>query len=314
LVLIVKAIALTQYGDPEVLSLQELPDPIVGPDHVLVEVRAAGINPVDYKIRQGYLQGGFPHHTPLIPGWDVAGVVRSTGTAVHDYKPGDEILGYVRKDHVQHGAYAELISVPDRMIARKPSTVDWTVAGALPLAGLTALQALQTAGVSPGDTVLVHAAAGGVGHLAVQLAFQLGAARVIGTASPRNHDFVRSLGADPVPYGDALIDAVSEVVGGDGKVDAVMNFVSGPAFDDSLQLVRDRARIASIVDGQRAVEHGAKHVFVRASADQLQWLVDLVATEALKVEVQRTFPLEQAAAAHRLLEGGHVRGKIVLTI
>ncbi|WP_328593167.1 NADP-dependent oxidoreductase [Lentzea tibetensis] len=296
------------------MSLQDLPDPIVGPDHLLVEVRAAGVNPVDYKIRQGYLQGAFPHHTPLIPGWDVAGVVLSTGTAVHDFKPGDEVLGYVRKDHVQNGAYAELVSVPDRMVARKPSTVDWEVAGALPLAGLTALQALKAAGVSSGDTVLVHAAAGGVGHLAVQIAFQLGAARVIGTASPRNHDFLRALGAEPVPYGDALIDAVSEAVGGDGKVDAALDFVGGPAFDDSLQLVRDRARIVSIVDGGRTVEHGAKHVFVRASSEQLQWLVDLVAAGSLKVEVQRSFPLEQAADAQRLLEGGHVRGKVVLTV
>lgn len=312
--MIVKAIALTHYGDPDVMTLQDLPDPLVGPDHVLVEVRAAGINPVDYKIRQGYLQGAFPHHTPLIPGWDVAGVVRSTGTAVHDFKPGDEILGYIRKDHVQHGAYAELVSVPDRMIARRPSTVDWEVAGALPLAGLTALQALQAARVSSGDTVLVHAAAGGVGHLAVQLAFQLGAGRVIGTASPRNHDFLRSLGVEPVPYGDMLLDAVAETVGGDGKVDAALDLVGGTAFDDSLQLVRDRSRIASIVDGPRTVENGAKHVFVRASGEQLQWLVDLVATDSLKVEVQKTFPLEQAADAHRLLEGGHVRGKIVLTV
>ncbi|WP_285746944.1 NADP-dependent oxidoreductase [Lentzea sp. NBRC 105346] len=309
-----KAIALTEYGDPDVLTLQDLPDPLVGPDHALVEVKAAGINPVDFKIRQGYLQGILPHHTPLIPGWDVAGVVRSVPTAVRDFKAGDEVLGYIRKDHVQHGAYAELVSVPTRMLVRKPSTVDWEVAGALPLAGLTAVQSLRTAGVSSGDTVLVHAAAGGVGHLAVQIAFQLGAKRVIGTASPRNHDFLRSLGAEPVPYGDALLNAVAEVVGGDGKVDAALDFVGGPALDDSLQLVRDRSRIVSIVDGPRTVEQGAKHVWGHASQEDLQWLVDLVAAGSLKVEVQRTFPLEQAADAHRLLEGGHVRGKVVLTV
>ncbi len=309
-----KAIAYTEFGDPEVMSVQELPDPLLGPDQVLVEVKAAGVNPVDYKVRAGYLQGLLPHHFPLIPGWDVAGVVRAVGIGVQGWKAGDEVLAYARKDHVRDGAYAELISLPDRMIARKPSNVDWVTAAALPLTGLTALQSLRAVGVGPGDVVLVHAAAGGVGHLQVQIARELGATRVIGTASPRNHDFVRSLGAEPVPYGDALVDAVAELVGGDGKVGAVIDNVGGLAFDQSLQLVRDRSRMTSIVDGPRALEHGVTNTWARPNAEQTQWLVDLVAAGRLRVEVQRTFPLEEAVAAHRLLEGGHVRGKIVLTI
>jgi NADPH:quinone reductase-like Zn-dependent oxidoreductase len=310
----VKAIALTEFGDAEVMSLQELPDPLLGPDQVLVEVRAAGVNPVDFKIRAGYLRGLMPHHTPLIPGWDVAGVVRAVGIGVQDWKPGDEVLAYTRKDHVQFGAYAELISVPDRMIARKPSTVDFVTAAALPLAGLTALQALKAVGTGSGDVVLVHAAAGGVGHLQVQIARELGAARVLGTASPRNHDFVRSLGAEPVAYGDALVDAVAELVGGDGRVDVVIDNVGGLAFDQSLQLVRDRARMTSIVDGPRALEHGVINTWARPNAEQTQWLVDLVAAGKLRVEVQQTFPLADAVKAHKLLEGGHVRGKVVLTV
>ena len=308
-----KAIAFTQFGDADVMSWQELPDPLLGPDQVLVEVRAAGVNPVDFKIRAGYLQGLMPHHVPLIPGWDVAGVVRAVGIGVQDWKPGDEVLAYARKDHVQFGAYAELISLPDRMVARKPSTVDFVTAGALPLAGLTALQSLKAVGAGAGDVVLVHAAAGGVGHLQVQIARELGAERVIGTASPRNHDFVRSLGAEPVAYGDALVDTVAELIGGDGKVDVVIDNVGGLAFDQSLQLVRDRARMTSIVDGPRALENGVINTWARPNAEQTQWLVDLVAAGRLHVEVQQTFPLAEAVKAHRLLEGGHVRGKVVLT-
>lgn len=309
-----KAIAFAEFGDPEVMSLQELPDPLLGPDQVLVEVKAAGVNPVDFKIRAGYLQGLMPHHLPLIPGWDVAGVVRAVGIGVQDWKPGDEILAYARKDHVQFGTYAELVALPDRLVARKPSTVDFVTAAALPLAGLTALQSLKAVGAGAGDVVLVHAAAGGVGHLQVQIARELGVARVLGTASPRNHDFVRSLGAEPVAYGDALVDAVAEIVGGDGKVDAVVDNVGGVAFDQSLQLVRDRARMTSIVDGPRALEHGVTNTWARPNAEQTQWLADLVAAGKLQVVVQRTFPLAEAAAAHKLLEGGHVRGKVVLTV
>ena len=291
----------------------ELPDPLLGPDQVLVEVKAAGVNPVDFKIRAGYLQGLLPHHLPLIPGWDVAGVVRAVGIGVQDWKPGDEILAYGRKDHVQFGTYAELVALPDRMIARKPSNVDFVTAAALPLAGLTALQALKAVGTGTGDVVLVHAAAGGVGHLQVQIARELGAARVLGTASPRNHEFVRSLGAEPVAYGDALVDVVAELVGGDGLVDAVIDNVGGLAFDQSLQLVRDRARMTSIVDGPRALEHGVINTWARPNGEQTQWLVDRVAAGAIRVEVQQTFPLAEAVKAHKLLEGGHVRGKVVLT-
>ncbi|WP_439663493.1 NADP-dependent oxidoreductase [Lentzea sp. HUAS TT2] len=308
-----KAIAYSRFGDADVMSWQELPDPLLGPDQVLVEVRAAGVNPVDYKIRAGYLQGLMPHHLPLIPGWDVSGVVRAVGIGVQDWKPGDEVLAYARKDHVQFGTYAELVSLPDRMVARKPSTVDFVTAAALPLAGLTALQALKVVGTGSGDVVLVHAAAGGVGHLQVQIARELGAARVIGTASPRNHEFVRSLGAEPVAYGDALVDAVAELVGGDGLVDVVVDNAGGLAFDQSLQLVRDRARMTSIVDGPRALENGVVNTWARPNAEQTQWLVDLVAAGKLRVEVQQTFPLAEAVKAHKLLEGGHVRGKVVLT-
>jgi NADPH:quinone reductase-like Zn-dependent oxidoreductase len=309
-----RAIALNEYGDAGVLCLQDLPDPLVGPDDVLVRVRAAGVNPVDWKIREGRLRGVFPHHTPLVPGWDAAGVVVAAGPAVTGFAPGDEVMAYVRKDHVQHGTYAELVSVPERGLAAKPSALTFVQAAGLPLVGLTALQALRAVGVGEPDVVLVHAAAGGVGHLAVQLARVLGASRVIGTASAGNHDFVRSLGAEPVEYGDGLPARVAELVGGDGRVDAALDFVGGLALAQSAALVRDPARHVSIVDANGVLGQGGRYVFVKPDAARLAWLGELAAAGQLRVEVQQAFPLERAAEAHRLVQGGHVRGKVVLTL
>ena len=308
-----KAIALTEYGDADVLRMRDLPDPLVGPDQVLVRVRAAGVNPVDHKIRAGYLQGAFPHHTPLIPGWDVAGEVAVTGPAVTDFQPGDRVFAYARKDHVQNGTYAELVSVPDRVLAHTPAAISDVEAGALPLAGLTALQTLRAVGVREGDTVLVHAVAGGVGHLAAQLAGLLGAHRVFGTASPANHDFLCSLGVEPLEYGEGLPKALAEAAGGDGRVDAVLDYVGGRALEQSPELVRDPGRQVSIIDpGVR--EQGGRYVFVRPESAQLTWLGGLAASGDLRVEIAREFPLAEAARAHRLLEEGHVRGKLVLTV
>jgi NADPH:quinone reductase-like Zn-dependent oxidoreductase len=309
-----KAIALDEYGGPEVLSLRELPDPLLSPDGVLIDVRAAGVNPVDYKIREGYLRGLFPHHTPLIPGWDVAGVVAAVGPAVTAFAAGDEVYAYARKDTVQSGTYAERVVVADRAVARKPAGLSFAQAGAVPLAGLTALQSLREVGVHSGDTVLVHAAAGGVGHFAVQIARAMGAGRVIGTASGGNHDFLRSLGAQPLAYGPDLPERLAALVGGDGKVDAAVDYVGGEALAQSRVVVRDPARHGSIVDAQAVLEQGGRYTFVRPDGDGLAYLATLVAEGTLRVEVAREFPLAEAADAQRLVAGGHVRGKVVLTV
>ncbi|MFI9006855.1 NADP-dependent oxidoreductase [Actinosynnema sp. NPDC053489] len=308
-----KAIAQTEFGDADVLVVRELPDPPIALDQVLVEVRAAGVNPVDRLVRMGYVAASVPHHFPLVPGWDVAGVVRAVGPAVDGFAVGDEVFGYQRKDHVQHGTYAELIAATERGLAHKPPSLSWEEAGGLALTGLTALQALRKVGVTSGDTVLVHAAAGGVGHLAVQVARILGASRVIGTASARNHDFLRSLGAEPVSYGDALVDNVAELVGGDGKVDVAFDCVGGAALNDSPALVRDPSRIVSIVD-TNVLELGGRYAYAKPVRADLDWLAEQAGSGALRVEVQQAFPLEQAAEAHRLLEGKHVRGKVVLVV
>jgi NADPH:quinone reductase-like Zn-dependent oxidoreductase len=306
----VRGIAFERFGDVDVLQLRDdLPDPPVGPDTVLVRSRAAGVNPVDMAIRAGYLAGAYPHHFPIVPGWDLAGVVEAVGPAVVDFAPGDEVFGYLRRDDVQWGTAAELVPAPQRCLAHKPSSLSFTEAGAVPLAGLTAYQALtETLAVGEGDRVLVHRAAGGVGFFAVQIAAALGA-HVIGTASPRNHAFLVDAGAAEVldhsagPIGEQLSD----------PVDAVLDLIGGDALADAPKQVRDVARIASVVDPV-VNEMGGQYVFVRPDRHDLEELARMADAGQLRVVIAKAFPLEQTAQAQELVAGGHVRGKVVVTL
>ena len=306
-----RAVALNEYGGPEVLEVMDLPDPKVGPDVVVVRTRAAGVNPVDHKMREGGVDGRFPCHFPLVPGWDVAGTVETAGPDVTEFRPGDEVIGYVRRDHVQWGTYAELVPAPLRTLAPKPASVGWPEAAGLPLAGLTAWQAL-TRGLDVGedDVVLIHAAAGGVGSFAVQLARVLGAARVIGTASETTHDYLRELGAEPVTYGEGLTERVRELVP-DG-VTAVLDLVGGDTLELSPSLLAPGGRLTSVRDPEKVKELGGRYLFVRPDAGQLAELSRLVDAGRLTIHLHETFPMEQAADAHRLVEGGHVHGKVAL--
>ncbi len=283
-----RAMALTRYGGPEVMHPTDLPDPVVGPDSVLVRVRAAGVNPVDAKIREGYLAGAFPSAFPLVPGWDVAGVVECTGPAVTEFRVGQEVVGYVRKDHIQHGTYAELVAAPIRAVAPKPSSASFIEAAGLPLTGLTAHQALDAAAVGPGDTVLVHAAAGGVGTMAVQLA-RLRGANVVGTASEGNHEFLRELGAEPVAYGPGLVTRVRKAA--PAGVDAAIDLVGGEALEFSFALVADPGRVVSSIDATTVLGNGGRYVFVRPDPAMLAELSRLVDAGSLRVIVAETFPL-----------------------
>ncbi|MFF1902071.1 NADP-dependent oxidoreductase [Kitasatospora sp. NPDC058218] len=305
-----KAIAIRRYGGPEVVEYLDLPDPKVGPDSVLVEVRAAGVNPVDWRVRDGSLDGLLDAHFPLVMGWDAAGVVRAVGGGVTEFAPGDEVYGYVRKDSVEHGTYAELVAAPVRTLARRPAALDWAQSGGLPLAGLTALQSLRALRVRAGDTVLVHAAAGGVGHLAVQIARAFGA-RVIGTAGVRNHDYLRGLGAEPVAHGEGLAERV-RALAPDGA-DAALDLVGGGAVDVSAALVADPSRIASVTD-YRVRALGGHYVWVRPDAAGLAELAALADDGRLTVTVASTFPLAQAGSAQALSAEGRTRGKIVLLV
>ncbi|MFH8568556.1 NADP-dependent oxidoreductase [Streptomyces sp. NPDC017993] len=305
-----KAIITNSYGGPEVLEYTDQPDPKVAPDAVLVRVKAAGVNPVDWKIVAGYLDALMHMHFPLIPGWDVAGVVEAVGVDATEYAVGDEVMGYVRKDEVQHGTFAELVSAPVRTLARKPASLNWQQAAGLPLAGLTAYQALKRVGTRQGETVLVHAAAGGVGSLAVQIAVAQGA-RVIGTASERNHEFLRSLGAEPVSYGDGLADRVRELA--PEGVDVAVDFVGGGAVDVSQEVLKDRTRVVSVADAEVTAK-GGHMVWVRPDSADLTALGDLAEAGKLTVPVDATFPLSEAAEAFRRSMAGRTRGKIVLDV
>ncbi|MFK8850247.1 NADP-dependent oxidoreductase [Streptomyces sp. Ac-502] len=305
-----KAVIAHRYGDPDQLICTDRPDPKVGPDSVLVRVKAVGVNPVDWKVLAGYLDPLMNVHFPLIPGWDVAGVVERTGLDATEFAVGDEVVGYVRKDEVQHGTFAELVAAPVRTLARKPAALSWQQAAGLPLAGLTASQVLDRVGVTKGETVLVHAAAGGVGSLGVQIAVARGA-RVIGTASERNHDFLRSLGAEPVTYGDGLAGRVRELAP-DG-VDAAADFVGNGVIDVSQELLRDTSRVASVADND-VLEKGGHMVWVRPDSAGLAALGDLADAGKLTVHVDTVLPLSQAAEAFRRSQEGRTRGKIVLEV
>ena len=307
-----RAIGYHEYGDSKRLELLDLPDPKVGPDTVLVRVKAAGVNPVDWKAREGNLDGGFDVYFPVVPGWDVAGVVERVGPSVTEFDAGDEVIAYVRRDELRRGTYAELTPAPIRAVAAKPQRATWAEAGGLPLTGLTALQALTAGRVGPGDTVLIHAAAGGVGHLAVQIARILGAGRVLGTASPGSFEFVEALGAEPVAYGDDLVAEVKRLAR-DG-VDAAFDFVGGDTVDLSWPLVRDPSRVVSITNAAGVKAGGGRYVFVRPNADDLAQLAQWYDQGRLRVQLARTFPLAEAAAAQDLVREGHVHGKVVIEV
>ena len=304
-----KAITFAEFGDPDILALTDVPDPKVGPGEVLIRVRSASVNPVDWKVVKGYLARLMNVQLPAIPGWDVAGVVEAVGPDTPEWAPGDEVIAYARKDWVHGGTFAELVTAPVRTVARKPASLDWDQAAGLPLAGLTAYQLLLRLGTTAGDTVLIHAAAGGVGLLAVQLARALGA-RVIGTASESNHEFLRGLGAEPVTYADGLAQRVRELA--PGGVDVVADFVGG-VLETTLAVLKEGGRHGSIADASVA-DAGGLSMWVRPNAEDLTALGELVDQGALTVPVAATFPLAQAAKAFELSQTGHVRGKIAIEV
>lgn len=306
-----RAITYSRYGGADVLELTDQPTPKVGPDSVLVRVKAASVNPVDWKVREGYLDQVMDVQFPVVPGWDVAGVVERVGLDTPEYQVGDEVFGYVRRDWMHGGTFAEYVAAPVRTLARKPASLSFEEAAAVPLAGLTAYQSIRRAGVTAGQTVLVHAAAGGVGGFAVQIAKALGAT-VVGTALESNHEFLRGLGAEPVTYGDGLVERV-RAVAPDG-VDVVLDYGSPDAVETAPALLRDGGTIASIVDAKARDELGGHYVWVRPDTADLEALGALIDEGKVRVEVAQVFDLADAAAAHEASASGHVRGKVVVRV
>ncbi|WP_243710213.1 NADP-dependent oxidoreductase [Micromonospora sp. KC213] len=296
-----------EYGDPDVLRLVSAPERDAGPGQVRVRVKAAGVNPVDCRIRRGEFAA--PDGTDAFPqtlGNEFAGIVDQVGPDVSGFAVGDEVLGFAGAE-----AYAEHVVVPTDAVTRKPDGVDWEMAGALSAVGQTAWNALRELRVASGETLLVHAAAGGVGTVIVQLATRLGAT-VIGTASDRNHDYLRSLGAIPVTYGPGLSKRVRDLA--PRGVDAALDAVGGDAITVSLDLVDDHTRIGTLVDQSAADRFGIRRLRGARSATILAELVTLCQKGELRLPVTRVYPLKDAKEAHRAMETGHVRGKIALVV
>ncbi|MFC9425123.1 NADP-dependent oxidoreductase [Streptomyces sp. NPDC056987] len=306
-----KAISYRRHGGPGVLEYGDRPEPKVGPDSVLVEVRAAAVNPVDWKCREGYLDGVLDTVFPVIPGWDVAGVVLRPGAAVTEFAAGDEVIGYVREDFLSRGTFAQYVAAPVRTLAHKPRSLGFPEAAGLPLAGLTAHQVLhRVLRVRPGETVLVHAAAGAVGSLAVQLARHHGA-RVIGAARASGQEHIRALGGEAVTYGDDL-GAQVRALAPDG-VDAALDSIGGDILRMTPGLLAPGGRLASIADSAVG-ELGGSYGFARADTADLTELAGLAEQGALTVGVARTYPLEQTADAFQFAEAGGAGGKVVVTM
>lgn len=313
-----KAIAFHGFGNQDVLKLIDLPIPEAGPGEVVVKVRAAGVNPVDWKIREGYLRDALPHKFPIVPGWDMAGHIESTGPGVTRLRAGDEVFAYCRKPVVQLGSYCEFMTLPEQSVALKPVTVSFEEAASIPLAGLTAYQALfDCADLRAGETVLVHAAAGGVGGFAVQLAKDRGAI-VIGTCSADNAAYVKSLGADlVVDY--TRKDFRQEIRASfPSGIELVFDCVGGETLERSQEILKPHGRLISIVDSAPAFKIRSdisfQYVFVQPDASQLKILADMVEEKRLATSISAVMPLEEAKQALTISQSGKVRGKIVLKV
>ncbi|MEV6365847.1 NADP-dependent oxidoreductase [Micromonospora musae] len=301
-----KAIVYRRFGGPDVLELAELPPPKMQQDSVLIRVRAAGLNPADNLIRAGALAEAMDTLFPVVPGWDVAGVVEQVGPGVTEFAEGDEVIGYLRESVLHHGSYAEFVSAPVHTLVRKPSNASWAQAAGLPLAGLTAYQGMvHHLRVAPGETVLVHAAGGGVGSIAAQIAVATGAT-VIGTASAGNHDYLRSLGVSPIAYGPGLVERVRGCA--PEGVDAVFDAAGRGVLAATAEVGKPHARAVTIAD----VHPDATTVYARLDLDDLRALTRMVEAGDLTIRIGATFPLERATDAQRTLESGHAAGKIIL--
>jgi NADPH:quinone reductase-like Zn-dependent oxidoreductase len=309
-----RAIVQRSFGAPEVLEVTEVDRPTPLPSEIVVRVQAIGLNPVEAIVRAGV----FPliGQPPFILGWDVSGVVEEVVPGVNRFRRGDEVFGMPFFPRAAN-AYAEYVAAPSRQFARKPAKIDHVHAAALPLAGLTAWQSLiDAADLQAGQRILIHGAAGGVGHLAVQIAKSRGA-YVIGTASAGKHEFVRGLGADEmidyraVDFAEQVrdVDVVFEVIGGDYAMRSVRVLKPGGLLITAVE--RSNATLAAAVE-----KSGRRFAGITVEPDQvgLEAMARLVDAGRLKIHVDRVFPMTEIAAAHALLEAGHLKGKLVVTV
>ncbi len=310
-----KAVRIHEYGGLEVLKYEEVTRPEPGQGELLIRVHAAGVNPADTKIREGKAFASmYKDPFPFILGWDVSGVVCATGSGVTAYRSGDPVYGTVNFPY-EGGAYAEYVTAPAVHVARKPEALDHVHAAALPLAALTAWQALfDAAGLSSGDKILIHAAAGGVGHLAVQLAKWKGARHIFGTAAPEDEEYLIKIGVNE--FIDYRIQRFEEVV---KDVDIVLDCVGGDVQERSWQVLKKGGFLVTIMEPPpegKADKFGvrADRIFVKPDADELEKIARLSDQGLLMPSIYSVFPLDKARKAHELVEKGQTRGKIVLKV
>jgi NADPH:quinone reductase-like Zn-dependent oxidoreductase len=301
-----KAVRFDEYGGVDVLKVADVPKPQPGPGQVLVQVKAAGINPGEDKIRSGMLHSRWPSTFPSGEGSDLAGVVAETGSGVTSWSAGDEVIGWTDN----RASQAEYVVVEEQNLAAKPAALPWEVAGALYVVGATAYAAVRAVKLTEGDTVVVSGAAGGVGSIAVQLA-RLADATVIGLASEVHHEWLDGHGVIPVAYGDGVADRIRQVT---DKVDAFVDTVGADYIELALELGVEPSRIDTIVRFDAVEKYGIKAEGSAAgsSASVLAELAGLIVDGKLEVPIAATFPLSQVQDAYRLLAKGHIRGKVVL--
>ncbi len=301
-----RAAAIDAFGPAENLTVRDLPRPVAAPGEVLVRVRTAGVQLTDAAIRGGWTPPGATIEFPQVLGNEFAGTVAEVGAGVTGFSVGDGVAGYRVL-----GCYAEYVNVPAEQVVPKPAEVSWLTAGALSASGQTAHTALERLRVGEGETLLVHGAAGGVGTVAVQLAAARGA-RVVGTASPANHAYVRSLGAVPVEYGEGQLQRIRAAA--PQGVDAALDAAGHDNLRTAVELVEDRSRIGTIVDIALVKELGCQWISSDRSAARLRELLDLCAKGRLTITIRETFPLNEVWKAHLDVETGHGRGKIALVV
>ncbi|CAK0759001.1 NADPH:quinone reductase [uncultured Gammaproteobacteria bacterium] len=317
--MMMKAMVIDQFGGSDRLHPVELPVPKPAANEVLIKLAYTAVNPVDWKIREGWLNSLFPHEFPLIPGWDAAGTVAAVGEAVTAFVPGNRVFAYCRKPLVRWGTYAGYVTMAATAVAPMPSTISFAQAGAIPLVGLTAWQSLfDAAGLGAGQTVLIHGGAGGIGSLAIQFAKHAGAC-VITTASVRNHDYVRALGADvAIDYRSTDFVAATRAAAPQG-VDVAFDTVGGAVLKETWLTLKPGGFLVGVVDvpdGAEAQRHGVRcgHVFVSPNGRQLAQIGSLIDGGRVQPSEITEMALDDAAAAQDVSRSGHVRGKIVLRI
>lgn len=299
-----KAAFYDRYGGPEVLRYGDVPEPKLAQTSVLIKVRAAALNPADMALQAGLGDSIMETWFPVIPGWDVAGVVQQVGAGVSEFQPGDEVLAFARQDILHFGTWAQYVSVPADLLARKPGNVSWEEAAGLPLAGLTALRGIRELNVVPGDTVLILGASGGVGAIATQLARNAGAS-VIGSASPGNLEGVAALGATPIRHDDLA----GQLTGSAAKTVSAIFDCAGHGLIEKARAATRSSRVVSIASEGA----GIQTIYARADGGVLEDLVDMMRARTLLVKVAASYPLSRAADAQRALaERTHGSGKIIV--